>query len=317
MSFNSRAVIFRISIAIFLLMWSLASIAQVFDLTPSDAPKIISDQINNTSKVKILRLPDGTLLIAYDQEQAVGQQVYDLKKRGIRNPKDIVVQFSTDEGETWSVPINIDNTAAQSSALGIIEATGPPPLFPPGSPDEGAVDLASDPRAINYPGDSDKPQLFNAGNNIVLTWNSTYCPENTMVWPGEQQRFITYLPLNGVTIPYACLYVSRLQWNPGAQFLRSVGPGGEPYLTEQITSGFRSVKQDVPVPQRAGFAAIWQEDPLGLQLGNAEGPGTGASGANASGGTDSWYMFIDTNNNDTPTFIATAWSIPVRITKNQ
>ena len=149
-------------------------IAQVFDLTPADGPAIISDQVSDTNKVKILRMPDGTLIAVYGQGQEVGQQVYDLKGRATRDPWDLVLQYSTDEGESWSKPINFDNTAAQSSALGIIEETGAPPLFPAGDPNEGYVDLASDPRAIDYPGDSDKPQVFNAGNNIVITFNSTY-----------------------------------------------------------------------------------------------------------------------------------------------
>jgi hypothetical protein len=33
----------------------------------------------------------------------------------------------------------------------------------------------------------------------------------------------------------------------------------------------------------------WQEDPQGLQLGEGDGPGDGASGANVNGGTDVWY----------------------------
>jgi hypothetical protein len=288
----------------------------IFDLTPADGPAIISNQIQDTNKVKILRMPDGTLIQVYGQTQDVGQQVYDLKARGTRDPWDLVVAWSTDNGATWSDPVNFDNTAAQTSALGIIESTGAPSLFPPGDPNEGYVDIASDPRAIPYPGDSDKPQAFNAGNNIVISWNSTYCPEDQAQWPGESQRFQTYLSLQGITIPYACLYVSRMQWNPVTQSLRPVGPGGELYLTEQVTSGVRSVKQDVPVPQQPGFGVVWQEDPLGLQLGNAEGPGTGASGANTTGGTEVWFMSLDTNNNSTPDFIANSWSAPVRVTRN-
>lgn len=290
--------------------------AQVFNLSPPDAPAIISDQVADTNKVKILRMPDGTLISVFGQARDVGQEVYDLKARSTRAPWDLVLQISTDEGETWSAPVNFDNTAAQTSAQGIIEPTGAPPLFPAGDPNEGYVDLASDPRAIDYPGDSDKPQAFNAGNNIVITWNSTYCPADETRWPGEEQRFQTYLELNGITIPYACLWISRMQWNPATKTLRPVGPGDELYLTEQFTSGVRSVKQDVPVPQPTGFGVIWQEDPLGLQLGNAEGPGTGASGANSTGGTDAWYMHLDTNNNSTPVFIANDWSVPVRITGN-
>ena len=41
----------------------------------------------------------------------------------------------------------------------------------------------------------------------------------------------------------------------------------------------------------------WQEDPQGLQLGEADGPGDGASGANVNGGTDVWYTYatVDLN----------------------
>jgi len=211
-----------VALVIMLIFCAESGVAQVFDLTPVEEPAIISDQVSDTNKVKILRMPNGTLIAVYGQGQTVGQLVYDLKARATRDPWDLVLQYSTDEGETWSAPVNFDNTAAQSSGLGIIEETGAPPLF----------------------------------------------------------------------------------------------PGGELYLTEQITSGHRSVKQDVPVPQQPGFGVIWQEDPLGLQLGNAEGPGTGASGANSTGGTDVWYMHLDTNNNSTPDFIANDWSEPVRLTGN-
>ena len=68
-------------------------IAQVFDLTPADGPAIISDQVSDTNKVKILRMPDGTLIAVYGQGQEVGQQVYDLKGRATRDPWDLVLQY--------------------------------------------------------------------------------------------------------------------------------------------------------------------------------------------------------------------------------
>ena len=41
---------------------------------------------------------------------------------------------------------------------------------------------------------------------------------------------------------------------------------------------------------RKGQVVIsWQEDPQGLQLGEADGPGDGASGAQVNGGTGIWY----------------------------
>lgn len=290
--------------------------ANVFWLTPEDQPAIISNGLQNANKVKMLMMPDRTLVAIYGLEQTEAQEVYDVKARLVRPPWDLVAQFSTDEGATWSEPVNFDNTAMNSSSKGIIEATGPPPLFPSGDPNEGSVNLSADPRAINYPGDSDKPQAFNSGNNIVVTFNSKYCPQNPVAWPGEEHRFITYLELNGITVPYSCLWISRLQWDPGTQSFRPIGDLGAPYITEQFTSGFRDVKQDVPIPQKPGFAVTWQEDPLGLQLGDADGPGDGASGGKTSGGTDIFYTSLDTNNNSTPDFVANSFAVPVRLTQN-
>jgi hypothetical protein len=62
----------------------------------------------------------------------------------------------------------------------------------------------------------------------------------------------------------------------------------------------------------------WQEDPQGLQLGEADGPGDGASGANANGGTDVWYAHatVDLSVASTPAddFVLTP---AVRLTDNQ
>lgn len=292
------------------------SSANVFELSPTEQPAIISNGLQNTNKVKMLMMPDRTLVAIYGLEQMGGQDIYDVKAQATRAPWDLVAQYSTDEGVTWSAPINFDNTAMNSSSKGIIEATGPPPLFPEGDPNEGYVNLLADPRAIDFPGDSDKPQAFNSGNNIVVTWNSKFCPQNQLAWPGEEHRFITYLELNGITIPYSCLWISRLQWNPSTLSFRPIGDLGAPYITEQFTSGFRDVKQDVPIPQKPGFAVIWQEDPLGLQLGEGDGPGTGASGAKTTGGTDLYYTFLDTNDNSTPDFVANDFAVPVRLTQN-
>jgi hypothetical protein len=70
-----------------------------------------------------------------------------------------------------------------------------------------------------------------------------------------------------------------------------------------------------------GFVINWQEDPLGLKLGEAEGPGSGASGANVNHGTDVWYTYLDVINAlgtgvDGAKFVNGTWSAPQRITKN-
>jgi hypothetical protein len=65
---------------------SISSQAQVFDLFPVEEPLVINDQLTDTNKVKILRMPDGTLISVFGQGQDVGQQVYDLKARSTRDP---------------------------------------------------------------------------------------------------------------------------------------------------------------------------------------------------------------------------------------
>jgi len=164
---------------------------EAFELTPSDGPKMVSAEGLDTNKVKSLWLPDGTVLAIYGFAQDVGQSVVDVQSHELRLPFDIVVSFSLDQGLTWSAPMNISNSAALSSSLGITEQTGAPVLDESGYPD-----LAADPRAVAWPGDCDKPNAFNTGNNVLVTWGSKYCPSG-------EQRFVVYPELNGVTVPYS------------------------------------------------------------------------------------------------------------------
>ena len=271
------------------------NVLQVF---PSPAPVTVSGS-QPTNKVKLLRTSDQTLFAIYGEAQDVGMMVYDPKKGAIRKPFDIVISVSTDNGESWAAPLNISNTAVQSSALGILESTGAPPLDV-----DGFADIASDARAVAFPGDSDKPNVFNVGNNLIITWGDKYCP-------GGAQRFVVYPELNGVTIPFSCLYVARLHWNSGTKQFDVNWPGNLPYRIDRLSSGERDVKQDANRGSPAAFVINWQEDPEGLKLGEADGPGDGASGANVNNGTDIWYTSLAT-----PDFSVGDWSAPTRITRN-
>lgn len=277
------------------------SATEAFELTPSDGPMRVSAEGLDTNKVKTLYLPDGTVLAIYGLAQDVGQPVMDVQSHTLRSPFDIVVSYSLDTGLTWSSPLNISNSAALSSGLGIVDQTGAPVLGEDGHPD-----LTADPRAIAWPGDCDKPNAFNTGNNILVTWGSKYCPSG-------EQRFVVYPGLNGVTIPYSCAYASRLQWNPTTKSFKVVAPP-LPFKTERLSSGLRDMKQDANKGAQPGFIVTWQEDARGLKLGDAEGPGHGASGANVHQGTDVWYTMIDTAANTD--FINPMWSTPVRVTRN-
>lgn len=290
-----------ISAALFGALASTAAAQEVLLLEPSKAPTLVSPAGADSNKVKMLRLPDGTYVAVYGLSQDVGQQVYDVKSRRLRDPYDIVVSSSTDQGRTWSPPINISNTAASASSKGVVEPLGALPLDANGHPD---LDLH--PRAIKWPGDSDKPNAFNAGNHILVTWSDKLCDS-------ADQRFIAYPELNGVAVPYSCLYASRLEWNPASKaFVRTQG---KPYITERLTSGLRDVKADANKGGNPGFVIIWQEDPLGLQLGQGDGPGEGASGARVTHGTDVWYTYIDTAGNTD--FLGPMWAPPTRITPNR
>lgn len=267
-------------------------------LYPLLAPATVSGP-QATNKVKLLRTPDQTLFAIYGEAQDVGMMAYDPKAQAVRKPFDIVVSVSTDNGDSWSAPLNISNTAAQSSALGILEGTGAPPLDA-----NGFADLGADSRAVAYPGDSDKPNVFNVGNNLIVTWGDNYCP-------GGAQRFVVYPELNGVTVPYSCMYVARMRWNSTTMQFDAIWPGGLPYRTDRLSSGERDVKQDANRGNSSAFVINWQEDPLGLKLGEADGPGDGASGANVNNGTDIWYASLAT-----PSFATGDWLMPTRITRN-
>lgn len=272
---------------------------KVLSLWPFEEPATISDPTKSTNKVKILRTPDRTLFAIYGLEQDTPNLAYDPKARATRKPYDIVISVSRDNGETWGAPINLSNAATLSTSLGIIEGTGAPPLDA-----NGFANIAADPRARPYPGDADKPNVFNVGNQIIITWGSNYCP-------GGEQRFIVYPELNGVTIPYSCMWVSRLRWNSTTGQFDTIWPGALPYRTEQLTSGLRDVKQDANRGNSTAFVISWQEDALGLKLGEADGPGEGASGANVNNGTDVWYTNVQTT-----AFTTAAWTAPVRVTRN-
>jgi len=286
----------------------------ILEFEPVEGPSMVSEGAS-TNKVKILRTPDGTLFAIYGEAQEVDINgnglAWNAKGASIQKPNDIVIKYSTDEGATWSEALNIDNTAALSSARGILVQDGMPMI----DPLTGTPDLINDPRAVDYPGDSDKPNHRNVGNLLLVSFNSKYCP-------GGEQRFVVYPELFGITMPYSCQYVSRLVWNPQTKSFNTYEAwGGLPYKTDQLTTGIRDTKQDATRGNKFAYIINWQEDPMGLKLGEAEGPGAGASGANVNHGTDIWYTYLPMLNAagtgpDPARFVNESWSEPVRVTRN-
>ena len=142
-------------------------------------------------------------------------------------------------------------------------------------------------------GDSAKPNIFNSGDNIVVTWVDKYCPEATWAWgtSGESsiQGTVAYPDLATYpeqhVVPYSAVYAA-ISSDGGTTW---VFGGDNPPL--QITYGRRDAIGDVSRGAGARWTFAWQEDPEGLQSGEADGPGEGYSGANGSKGTDVWYSW--------------------------
>ena len=228
-----------------------------FDLSGMPAAGFDGEDAN---KGKIVRLeyPDGVggfevvLLSVYGDAQ--GADVWGFTG-SVRAARDLFVTRSTDGGATWSVPVNVSNTANLSSISADHDGD---PLTP----------------ELPYFGDSQKPNVINNGKNVLISWVDSYAP-------GGAQRTVTYPEFGFTEVPYAATYC-----------VRSSDGGVTWSAPEMLSSGERDAKQDVVKASSAGFLVTWQEDPKGLQPGDAEGPGEGGSGANVNNGTDIWYTAL-------------------------
>ncbi len=249
-------------------------------------------QGGNGHKPKIQRTGDGTLVTAYGDTPVGAGNVYDVKANAERPARDIFVRYckpdpdsapepriTCDLDSDWSSPLNISKSADKSSISTAWQGGDPIANRQP------------------VPGDIDKPNIKTAGSVQVLTWVSNYCPDGDVSTLGVidgvlQQRAVRYLERDGRILPFRCTWISHSENNGRAW--------SEPV---QLSSGARDAKQDSSfggfnaTTRKGQFSITWQEDPLGLQLGDAEGPGDGGSGAKVSNGTDVWYTYatIDLN----------------------
>jgi len=243
---------------------------------------------DGAAKTKLIRLPGGTLVSTFSYgNDRDNEKVYDPKAQEERAAKDIFVTVSNDNGSTWSDPINISNTAELTSKdtyWKIDPATGDPEELPSA-----------------YYGDSGKPNIFNNGKVIAISWADKFCPadgsggtETAASSENPDQGAITYATRDGRQLPYSCAYIAFTKADPAV---------ASNWTVKQLTKGERDVSQDVSrgitVKNADGevvkvpWVMTWQEDPSGLQPGSADGPGDGVSGAIASKGTDIWYTWVD------------------------
>jgi hypothetical protein len=246
------------------------------------SPIALSDG-GSGDKPKAQRAGDGTLVAAYGDTLVGAGWVYDVKGDVERTARDIFVKTckpsltkTCDLKTDWSAPVNVSKSALQLST---------------GSFDwRGELD---DP--ATYPGDIDKANIKTSGPMMVLTWVSKYCPDGDLVTAGIQpsvQRGVRYLERDGGRIiPFSCAWTAYstnngVSWSAPIQLST-----GERDAIQDASSG--NINTDITSPsyKKGQINISWQEDPQGLQLGEADGPGDGASGANVSNGTDVWYAY--------------------------
>ncbi len=282
----------------------IASTAYAITQLEFSSPVELSDQapdIGLAFKPKLVLLANGQLVSVYGDaiENDPTRYVYDPKSDLLHPARDVFARrcdsVNTDcaDPANWSPPVNIANTAASSSI---------------DSDWDGGLD-GSNVRKPYY-GDSDKPNVYRAGNRVVVTWVDKYCPDGDVATPAIEptaQRTVTYEDRDSIEVPFGCLYVVSSA-NGGASWTPPV----------QLSSGLRDAKQDVSRGLGSGhWAVIWQEDPSGLKLGEAEGPGDGAAGARVAKGTDIWYTFADPAWSDPDDSDALGfWHPPARLTDN-
>ncbi len=271
----------KISLAVSALLLGTGALAVENPLSFSE-PDILSNQGLSTSgasafKTKVVRLGNGRLITAFGQ--GTGTDVYDLKGDNVRQARDIFVRscMPTDDNDqcalqsSWSPAVNVSNTAALSSMDTKWKETAEGELITTPAP---------------FMGDSGKPNIFNSGTYAVISWTDKYCV-------GDEQRMISYNERGGITLPFSCVYTARANY-------AGVTDTEPTWTKQQLTSGVRDAMQDVNKGLNitkddgstfAHWIVTWQEDPHGLQIGGADGPGDGASGANTTHGTDIWYTF--------------------------
>lgn len=266
----------------------LAATAVADDWVSMSQPKSLSEEIaggavpgGSAQKGRLVRLAnttagakDGRLVVTY-ADANLSSTVWDPQTL-THPPRDVFARYSDDDGKTWSAPVNISNSAGSYSAV---------------------TDHDGDGADSPYYGDCDKATVAAAGDVIVVTWVGKYAPEPHWTWGqsgvSAMQGTVTYddpgVPFPR-EVPFSAVYLA-LSTDGGSTWTRGDVLTSSPPL--QLTYGRRDAINDVHRGSGKKWVVTWQEDPLGLQPGEAEGPGEGASGAKGSPGTDVWYTWVE------------------------
>jgi hypothetical protein len=238
-----------------------------------DTPVVVStgDAANNAFKAKMG-------WISYKTNTDPTKTKYDVQAQimvyadGAAGAQNIWVARSVDNGATWAQQ-RITTTGGTSTGL----------ITDPVSMGTGTFTITHN-----------KPNIYvapvgvlNAGKgaNALITWTTSDCTGTT----NTQRINNNLIPLTGAAQPFNCLWAARsvdggVTWNTARLTDGSMDPD------EDVPAGYVKYTNDTTVG--GGFAITYQADPAGLQLGDAEGPGDGASGAKVSPGTNIWYTFL-------------------------
>lgn len=271
----------KVAIAITAVAVATAAIAAT--LIQLDPPVVVSDATatppgdpaNNAYKAKMG-------WISYKSSTAAAQ--YDVKAQimvyadGAPGAQNIWVARSTDNGATWTQQ---QITTSGGVSTGLI--TDP-------------VTMGTGTFTINH----NKPNIYVApvgvlnsskGADALLTWTSSDCTDagngaGDLAGPAAAQRINTNL---AAPQPFMCLWTAR-SVNGGVNWVKQRLTDGSLDPDEDVPAGY--VKYTLDTASTGGFAISYQADPAGLKLGEAEGPGDGASGASVNPGTNIWYTFL-------------------------
>ena len=189
---------------------------------------------------------------------------------GTAGRQNIYARVSFDDGATWNAPVLLSRDGA-------------------GAPTGGQSVTTKD--SLTFAADNDMPVIFapptTSGPKVTIAWNSAYCPQDPVA--GTSGSYTSTVQGTGdfnqdgtLDRPYHCLWIASTTDVTLAT-----------WTVAQLTDGTRDVMNEVVAGNATGtgIGIAWQEDPAGLQPGEAEGPGDGGSGANVSGGTNIWYTY--------------------------
>jgi len=259
------------------------------DWVTFDPPTVLSEESPSVpggaapglagDKVRIMKLEktpggrhDGRLVVVY-LDAATTDPVWH-PKDGLHEARDVFARVSDDDGRTWTDPVNLSRTAGLYSA---------------------ETDWDGDGTREPYRGDSGKPNLYAKGDRVVVTWVDRYCPEEG--WAFGDVGISVFQ--GSAFYPDIDVYPNQREMPFGGLCVAVSGDGGDQWIHGgtnpplQITYGRRDANFDFHRGAGDRWYLVWQEDPLGLQMGEGEGPGDGGSGAKTSMGTDVWYSWTD------------------------